>query len=93
MVSEDLVRMRPKGQLTLPAAARAAAHIEVGTILEVSVERGAVILRPKQLVDAADAWYWTTVWQAGEREADEQLARGEGEVDLTDDEFLSSLDE
>jgi AbrB family looped-hinge helix DNA binding protein len=92
-MSGELVRVRPKGQVTLPAATREAAHIEVGTVLEVSVDRGAVILRPKQLVDAADAWYWTPEWQAGEREADKQLARGEGEISLSDDEFLSSLDQ
>lgn len=80
----DLVRVRSKGQVTLSAAARAAAHIETGAVLEVSVERGAV--------DAADAWYWTAEWQAGEREADGQQARGEGEVLLSDDEFLASLE-
>ena len=88
----DLVRVRPKGQVTLPAAARKAAHLEVGAVLEVSVERGAVILRPKQLVDPADVWYKTVEWQAGERGADEELKRGQGEVDLSDDEFLASLD-
>lgn len=86
--------MRHKGQVTLPAAVREAAHIEEGTVVEFTVtDEGTVLLRPKLLVDAADAWYWTPEWQAGEREADEQTARGEGTVYSTDEAFLASLDD
>lgn len=95
MVSADIVRVREKGQITLPAAVRRAAHIQVGTVVEVSVtDTGAVILSPKVLVDAADAWYWAPEWQAGEREVDAEIARGDpGRVYSTDKEFLASLDE
>jgi hypothetical protein len=36
-------------------------------------------------------WFWTPEWQAGEREADEQIARGEGTTYESDEEFLESL--
>lgn len=87
--------VRNEGQVTLPASVREAAHIEEGTIVEVSVtDEGTVMLRPKVLVDAADAWYWTPEWQAGERDADAEIARGEpARVYRTDDEFLASLDD
>jgi len=92
---EGIARVRGKGQVTLPAAVREAAHIEEGTVVEFSVtDEGAVMLRPKLLVDAADAWYWTPEWQAGEREVEAEIARGEpGRVYHSDDEFLASLDE
>ncbi len=78
MVVEGIARVRHKGQVTLPAAVRAAAHLEEGTIVEVSVtDGGAVVLRPKVLVDAADAWYWTPEWQAGVREVDAEITRGD----------------
>jgi AbrB family looped-hinge helix DNA binding protein len=95
MSAEGIARVRGKGQVTLPAAVRAAAHIEEGTVVEVSLAQdGAVILRPKLLVDAADAWYWTKEWQTGEAEVDAEIARDEsGRVYLSDEEFLSSLDE
>jgi len=95
MGAEGIARVRKKGQVTLPSAVRAAAHIEEGTVVEVSVTaEGAVLLRPKLLVDAADAWYWTPEWQAGEREVDAETARGEaGRVYRTDEEFLASLDD
>lgn len=38
-------------------------------------------------------WFWTAQWQAGEREADRDLAQGRGTLFLTDEAFLASLDE
>lgn len=41
-------------------------------------------------IDAADAWFWTPEWQAGEREVDEDLAAGRyWIVDNLDDLFNS----
>jgi hypothetical protein len=37
------------------------------------------------------AWYWTEEWQAGEREADSQIAAGEGTVYDSGEEFLAAL--
>ncbi len=95
MKAGGIARVRGKGQITLPAAVREAAHIEPGTLIEFSVTGdGTVTLRPKLLVDAADGWYWSKEWQAGEHEVDEEIVRGEsGQVFETDEKFLASLDE
>lgn len=37
------------------------------------------------------AWFHTPEWQAGEREAQEQLARGEGTFHENDEDFLASF--
>ena len=37
------------------------------------------------------AWFWTEVWQAGEREVDRQIAAGEGTVYYTDEDFEAAL--
>jgi antitoxin PrlF len=42
--------------------------------------------------DPDQAWFWTPEWQAGEREATEQIARGEGHAYLSDEAFLASLE-
>ncbi|MGH7866067.1 MAG: hypothetical protein ACREP9_00205 [Candidatus Dormibacteraceae bacterium] len=43
-------------------------------------------------IDPDQAWFWTPEWQAGEREVDEALARGErGEIFYSSAEFLASL--
>ncbi len=44
-------------------------------------------------IDPEQAWFWTLEWQAGEREVDESIARGErGDVFSSDEEFLAALD-
>jgi len=87
----SLMRVRPKGQITLPDNIRRQAHLVEGDYLEVAVEEGAIILRPKKLIDADQAWFWTDAWQRGEREASEDIARGRVRRGDTADEFIKSL--
>lgn len=86
-----LMRVRPKGQLTLPDSIRRAVHLEEGDYLEVAVEEGAIVMRPKKLIDADQAWFWSPTWQRGEREASEDIARGRVRRSMDADEFLDSL--
>jgi hypothetical protein len=45
-------------------------------------------------IDPDQLWFWTPEWQAKEREVDESIRRGNrGTIHLSDDEFLSSLEE
>jgi len=71
--------LRAKGQLTLPADVRAALGVQEGDDVEFEItEDGTVVMIGLKLIRADQAWFWTPEWQAGEREADEQIARGEG---------------
>ena len=88
-----LSRLRGKGQITLPDAIRKAARIEEGDYLEVSVRQGEIVLRPKKLVDADQAWFWTDAWQSGEREANDDIAAGRTTRSSTAKDFLETLDE
>jgi antitoxin (DNA-binding transcriptional repressor) of toxin-antitoxin stability system len=47
--------------------------------------------RVAAILPADQAWYWTDEWQAGEREADEDLARGRRTRFRTDEEFEAFL--
>jgi AbrB family looped-hinge helix DNA binding protein len=94
MTTVAIAKVRRKGQVTLPSSIRQAAHIEEGAVVEFAVAAdGTVTLRPKALVDADDAWYWTPEWQAGERKVDKEIARGEGTAYDNVEEFLTSLDQ
>lgn len=86
-----LMKVRPKGQLTLPDAIRKAARLSEGDYLEVSVEAGTIVMRPKKLIDADQAWFWTDEWQRGEREASEDIVRGRVRRSASGDEFIDSL--
>jgi hypothetical protein len=48
-------------------------------------------MRGLKSIPAEQAWFWTDAWQAGEREAGEQLAAGEGAMFDDGDAFLDSL--
>jgi len=76
MKNARLVTLRPNGQLTLPADVRATAHAATGDVFVAEVQDDAIVLRPKKLVDASQAYFWTDEWQAAEREASEDIAKG-----------------
>ena len=80
--------------MTIPAAARKAAQIEDGDVIEIEVAAdGSLILRPKKLIDAAQAWFWTEEWQGKVRTSVREIAAGEGEVLESNEDFLAALDE
>jgi hypothetical protein len=56
-------------------------------------EEGFILLRPQQLVDRSQAWFWTPEWQEGERRADEDIAAGRTTVYESDEAFLASFDD
>jgi AbrB family looped-hinge helix DNA binding protein len=86
-----LTKVRPKGQVTLPDAIRKQAHLAEGDYLEVKVEQGAIVMRPKKLIDADQAWFWTDAWQRGEREASEDISSGRVRDSSSADDFIDSL--
>jgi AbrB family looped-hinge helix DNA binding protein len=87
-------QLRKNSQLTLPATVRQALHIEEGDEVEFQVTAsGEVVLRGLTTIPADQRWFWTEQWQAGEREASEQIARGEVTIhDSVDDMFAHLTD-
>lgn len=65
-----------KGHITIPRAVREKAHLEEGDIVEFEVREEGILMRPKKMVDATQAWYWTDAWQEGERQADDDILAG-----------------
>ena len=87
----EIVTIRAKGQLTLPVGVRKAAHIAEGDPLEVELTPGGILLRPKKLVDASQAWFWAPEWQEGELEASADIEADRTERHDSPEAFLSSL--
>ena len=48
-----LVTIKDKFQVTIPSRVRAQLPLAVGDVLEATVERGTIVLRPKAVVDRA----------------------------------------
>ena len=83
--------IRSRGQITLPREIREALHVEEGDDVAFVVEAGQVTMRGMKSIPAEQAWFWTEAWQAGEREASEQVVAGEGTVFENGNSFLDSF--
>jgi hypothetical protein len=73
----------------LEQASRLARKLSQGSIENKSIPIPE-LKRPKH-VPKDQEWFWTPEWQAGEREADEALARGEFKEFNTVEEMLADL--
>ena len=47
----SIVKIKTKGQMTLPSAIRARVGLHIGDLLKATVERGKITLTPQSLVD------------------------------------------
>lgn len=84
--------IRKKGSLTIPADIRKAARLDEGDVVEVEMTAEGILLRPKKLIDATQAWFWIPAWQAREREVDRHIERGEVIEAGDPEEFFEQLD-
>lgn len=94
MTARYQTRVRDKGQLTLPARVREALGVTQGDELEFEIDdAGVVEVHGLRKIRTDQAWFWTPEWQAGEREASEDIAAGRTTRHSNEDEFLTHLDD
>lgn len=84
-------KVREKYRLTLPSEAREKLNIDVGDIVEVVVRDTEIVLRPKKLIDASQAWFWTKEWQQREKKAEADYRAGRYQTARNIKEFLKEL--
>ncbi len=82
-----------RGTLVIPAEARKALRLRDNDPVSVCVdeERGTIEVTPQLSIDRSQAWFWTPEWQAGEREADEDLKAGRFAI-MTAEQFKKDID-
>jgi AbrB family looped-hinge helix DNA binding protein len=85
--------IRTKGVVTIPQEARRAVRLEEGDEVIVTVRNGEVVLTPATVVPRDQAWFWTPEWQAGEGQADADIAAGRVTRHASDADFLTSFDD
>lgn len=72
-----LTKLTSGGQVTLPKEIRVKINMQPGDFVDVKLNgEGQIILTPKKLVDASQAYFWTEEWQKGERKADADIKAG-----------------
>ena len=91
-MTETVLQVRSNGQITLPTAVRRKANLKEGDLLEVVIEAdGTVRLVPQIAVERSQAYFWTRRWQAGEREADDDLIAGRYKDFASMDDLIADL--
>ena len=51
--------------------------IDKGDYVEVDVEEGNVVLKPRKLIDPSQGWYWTKEWQKMEADVDTEIKKNQ----------------
>jgi AbrB family looped-hinge helix DNA binding protein len=72
----SLVKVKKHSQITIPNDIRRKFKIVEGDYLEIEEHNNQLVLKPVKMVDADEAYFHTKKWQAGEREADKDIAQG-----------------
>jgi AbrB family looped-hinge helix DNA binding protein len=88
----ELIKVTRGGQVTIPAALRRQAGIEIGDYLEVQIADDHLVLVPKRVIDKGQTYFWSDAWQEGEREAEEDLRQGRVGRFESLDELIADLD-
>jgi len=50
-------------------------RIDHGDYVEVDIEDGHIVLKPRKLIDPSQGWYWTKEWQKMEAEVDYEVEK------------------
>ncbi len=68
-----VMKISPQGQIRIPKNIMNILKIMPGDYVEVDVENGQAVLKPRKLIDPTQGWYWTKEWQKNETEVDKEL--------------------
>ncbi len=58
-----VMKISPQGQIRIPKKIMNSLGITKGDYVEVDVEGGDIVLKPRKLIDPSQGWYWTKEWQ------------------------------
>ena len=71
-----IVKVTRNFQVSIPRKVRESLGIREGDLVEIEQRDGELVLTPKRVIAADQAWFWTPEWQAGEREVEEDKKAG-----------------
>ena len=73
---EELIKVREKGQVTLPVFIRKSLDLKKGSIVSAKVVDNTIVLVPQRAIDKDQNWFWTERWQKFEAEAENDIRKG-----------------
>ena len=75
-MAQAIVKVQKNKNITLPIWLLKHFHVGAGDYVRIEETDEGVVMKPAKLIDPSQAYFWTKEWQAGEREADEDIRRG-----------------
>lgn len=72
-----IMKISPQGQIRIPKKIMTTLKIQPGDYVEVDIDDGNAVLKPRKLIDPTQGWYWTREWQEDEAEVDQELKNGQ----------------
>ena len=87
------VVVQKRGVISLGLLKEHNLELKDGDILQVELEDDKVILIPMKLVPANQAWFWDERWQAGEREAEADIAAERVKTYESAEKLIEDLDQ
>lgn len=72
-----VMKISPQGQIRIPKKVMRALKILPGDYVEVDIDSGYVVLKPRKLIDPSQEWSWTSEWQRNETMVDKDVENGE----------------
>jgi AbrB family looped-hinge helix DNA binding protein len=68
-----IVKISPSGQVKIPKKIMQKLNISTGDYVDFEVAHGDVVLKPKKLINADQAWFWTKEWLESEEAAEKDI--------------------
>lgn len=72
-----IMKISSQGQIRLPKKIMQALKIDIGDYVELDIQDGNILLKPRKLIDPSQGWFWIKEWQRKESEADKQIQNNE----------------
>jgi antitoxin MazE len=90
---EELIKVREKGQITLPVFIRKSLDLTKGSIVLAKIVDNSVVLIPQRTIDKDQIWFWTERWQKLETEAEKDIRKGRVKTFNSVEELFDEIEE
>ena len=71
-----VIRVKKHAQITIPNEIRKKFKLAEGDYLEIEEHNNELVLKPVTIIHQDEAYFHSKEWQAGERDADRDIAEG-----------------
>jgi AbrB family looped-hinge helix DNA binding protein len=88
-----ITQLRQRSQITLPSEIVKKMKLREGDNLDIVLEDDKIVIKPVLVIDRSQSWFWSKKWQEMEKEADEDIRRGQVEKAKNIKELIQKLED